>query len=424
MNVEIPLLRESSVFASRLMRANRSFSESSYENSRRCNWSYKYGDAFYRRESELFLADPDSYLAGRAPEPSDIEDIFAQRLTAKQVVIATVKVAAHWLFAALGARADRKIKSDCIRTYRKGYVDDIELVFDPEEPSVVRAIYPFPLNVRRQLRYIQSLRRSRRRFKLAGYPYLPRDVLRFLVRRDIRSLMHLESRSQIRHAAQVIALGVKAVQVSDEFDIGSLDFSRRLGRSPIELRNSAHGVGKYLPVHAYPSFETVTKKQQTYYRALLSCRYSLRRLNDRPEGTPVRTTARDATRLVFLSQCSKTVSNIVVEAEHRVTRRLADALASTNVELLYKRHPLSTSSQAPEGFRLLEQLANVNGLPGTTFVSFFSTCQVDPAFKGRKVLLRERLIYPEIAFDESEEIVDTEGLIRLMQATAMAKVTL
>jgi hypothetical protein len=38
------------------------------------------------------------------------------------------------------------------------------------------------------------------------------------------------------------------------------------------------------------------------------------------------------------------------------------------------------------------------------------------------VLLRERLIYPEIVFDESEEIVDTEGLVRMMQAAAMAEV--
>jgi hypothetical protein len=422
MTIEIPLLRESSVFAARLMKANRHFSESTYENGRRCNWSYKYGDAFYRRESELFLADPDSYLAGRVPEPSDIEDVYAQRLKPKQFVIATVKVAAHWLFAALGARADRKIKSDCIRTYRKGYVDDIELVFDPEEPSVVRAIYPFPLNLRRQLRYIWSLHRSRRRFKLAGYPYLVRDVVRLWVRRDVRSLMRLESRSQIRHAAQVVALGVKAVQLSEEFDIGSLDFSRRLARSPIDLRNSAHGVGKYLPVHSYPSFDTVTKKQQTYYRALCACCYSLRRLNDRSEGMPAQATGHDAPRLVFLSQCSKGVSGIVSEAEARVTRRLAEALASTNVELLYKRHPNSTSSKAPQGFRLLDGLTDVNGLPGTTFVSFFSTCQVDPAFKGRKVLLREHLIYPEIVFDESEEIVDTEGLVRMMQAAATAEV--
>jgi hypothetical protein len=236
--------------------------------------------------------------------------------------------------------------------------------------------------------------------------------------------MRLESRAQILHAAQVVALGVKAVQVSDEFDIGSLDFSRRLARSPIALRNSAHGVGKYLPVHAYPAFETVTKKQQTYYRALRACRYSLRRLNDRPDEGPPRAAARDTPRLVFLSQSFKGVSDVIAEAEARVTRRLAEALAATNVELLYKRHPNSASSQAPEGFRLLEQLADVNGLPGTTFVSFFSTCQIDPAFKGRKVLLRDRLIHPEIAFDESEEIVDTEGLVRLMgQAAAAAKVT-
>ena len=199
--VEIPLLRESVAFSARLRDATRRFAEPRYQHHRRVNWSYRYDRGFYAREAARFVEAPDAYLSGRLAPDMELADVYALRLSARQTVTTLLKVLAHLAFHALGRFADGAFRRRGIPIYRKCYVDDIELVFDPAEAGVVRAVYPFPINLARQLRYLRWLRRNGLRFKLDGNPYLLGDVVRFVARRDVRSLMRLESRAQIRQAA-------------------------------------------------------------------------------------------------------------------------------------------------------------------------------------------------------------------------------
>ncbi len=414
---EIPLLRESAAFARRLREAARRHSASRYHFHRRVNWSYRHGSTFYEAESRHFRDSPDGYLAGDCNAPPQVEDVYGLRLGARQLMVAVLKVAAHRLFRVLGIAWRRALPGAPATTYRKAYVDDIELVFDPDERGVLRAIYPFPINVRRQLRYLSFVRARGYAYGLAGIPYGMADLLRLVARRDVRSLQQLESRGQLRHALEVARDGFSRVQLSDEFEIGSLDFVRRLNRIGVPVVNSAHGVGMYFPVHAYPRFQVVTSRQAEYYHSVGECIYEHRRLNDRagpvtdgPVGLEHESGA--VSRVVFLSQSFIGVSQIVSRSETEILARVAQAHGGASpVELYYRPHPNCHEPVVPAGFKLLPDLALVNGKPGTVFVSFYSTCQVDPAFKGRKFLLRTQLIHPEIAFDEDEEVIDAAGFI-------------
>lgn len=420
-HIEIPLLRESAAFARRLQQAVRQFDESKYQFHRRVNWSHRYDTTFYELESACFRSDPEAYLSGRQQVAPQVVDVYHRQLGLKQVANVLMKVGAHWLFQLLGRFCIRNVRLSGTDVYRKGYVDDIELVFDPEQQGVVRAIYPFPINLRRQLRYLRFLRAKGYCFKLAGNPYSLVDLARFIVKRDVRSLQRLESRAQIRHAHEVIRLGVKTVQLSDEFDIGSLDFTRTLARLSVYVTNSAHGVGKYFPVHAYQEFHVVTERQMEYYYATRACRYSLRTLNEKAPaiaaGTAMVGVLKPSTvSFVFLSQSFAGVGEVIIENEARVIKRLcAEFASSPDVRLFYRPHPNRHQPVAPEGFEILSRLEAVNGQPGTIFASFFSTCQIDPAFKGRKLLLRGELIFPEIAFDRHEEIVTISELLELLR---------
>lgn len=415
---EIPLLRESAAFAARLIDAAGRFSEPRYHFHRRVNWSYRYGERFYAREAGCFTATPDAYLSGQATQAPELEDVYARALRPRQVAVVLLKVLAHWLFQLLGHAAGHRLRAQGVQTYRKCYVDDIELVFNPAQAGVVRAVYPFPINLRRQLAYLAYLRREHLRFKLAGNPYLASDLLRFIARRDVRSLMRMESRAQLLHARHVAGLGVRAVQLSDEFDIGSLDFTRCLARWPVRVVNSAHGVGKYFPVHAYQEFHVLTLKQQHYYLGVRDCRYALRRLNERSRA-PSRSgdasghvPEHDGVHLVFLSQTFAGLADIIANNEAVAVTRLRNEFEGVNgIRLLYKPHPNRRQPGPPAAFELLANLEDVNNRAGTIFVSFFSTCQIDPAFKGLKLLLRGELIYPGIAFDDDEPILDLNGLV-------------
>lgn len=408
--LKTPFLISSAVYVARLSRAALPLGGQKYAARRRINWSHRYAAAFYQAEEIKFETDPAAYLAdcGNSPVPP-LEDVYAQRLSLKQLTVTTIKVLLHWLFCAFGASRLRKAARAGATTFRKAYVDDIELVFDPEAPRMVRGVFPFPLSASRQWRYIRSARQQRRPFALCGNRYGLSDFLHVLLHRRIDAVMRMESRAQLRTANHLARLGFRHVELSDEFDLGSLDFCRRLHRLGIGVVNSAHGVGMYLPWHAYPEFRVLTQRQVTYYQAVFPCQYELRRLNKRG-GSADPAGALPGLDLVWLSQVLSRDLGLVATSEAKHVALLAESFAGNpKIRLWYKPHP-NNLRDAPAGFRRLDRVERVNGLPGTIYLSFYSTCQIDPSFDGEKLLVRAPLIHPEIVFDESETIVEWPAL--------------
>lgn len=421
--MDIPLLKESVAYSARLARAARARSEHSYAMHRRINWSHRYADGFYASEAAAFIADSDAYIADALDTVSPLEDVYRMRLTGAMLRAVALKTVAHWLFAMAGKAQGWLPWAFRASVYRKCYVDDIELVFDPEAADTLRAIYPFPLSLKRQLRYLRRLLHERRRFRLAGHGYMIRDVLHVLARRDIRSVMRLEARAQLRHARAIARGGYRRIEMSDEFNLGSLEFARMLRRAGVSHINRAHGVGKYLPVHAYEHFTTLTDLQEDFYIAVLPCRYERNLLNDAAplRGLPA-SEAGGKISLVVLSQTFPGLEGAVRDQELNIVHRLASEFADEPmVELHFKPHPTQGLRPPPPGFRALTNLGDVNGRSGTVFVSQFSTCQIDPTFKGRKYLVRGGLVHPEIAFDKNQPILDLDGLVAEIRALAAAR---
>jgi hypothetical protein len=416
---EILMLRQSRVFVRRLACATRKHGDTRYHLNRRINWYHRYAANFYQREAALFTADVDAYIGDRCPVEPLVDQLEARTLGRRTVLVTLVKVLMHWLFLLLGMLVLPVRSGASLTVYRKAYVDDIELVFDVEQPSVLRAVYPFPVSMRRQMRYLGHLRRRGYPWQLVGNPYDLIDLLRFIRRRDLRSLQRLESRAQIRGARSVVRAGFHTVQLSDEFDLGSLDFCRTLRRYGLHVVNSAHGVGKYLPVHAYQEFRVLTDRQREYYLATGDCRYSRRLLNGRAPrvssgGSSLVLVDDLAINFVFLSgQTTLGIGeSLLVSNEAAAFRRLgAEFDSSTGVRLLYRPHPNNHNPAPPSGFELLTVLEPVNGRPNTIFVSYNSTCQIDPAFQGRKILIRGHFMCPETWFDTSEEMMDLDQLV-------------
>lgn len=419
--LDVPLYKESAAFVRRLEDAVRAYGESKHRWSRRTNWSYRYAADFHLKEAHLFSQDPDRYLSGiEGPRPT-VEDVFLLPVNGSTLIKTLMKVAAHWLFSLLGALlCFRRNHHAEAHIYRKCYVDDIETVFDPDENGVHRFVFPFPLNAKRQWRYIQSLRRRSAPFTLAGYPYGIRDLICFLIKRDTRSLERLESRAQIRLGRTVRRqANWQTIQLSDEFDICSLDFVGALRRPGIRIVNSAHGVGKYFPVHAYDEFWILTRKQEGYYHALRSCSYVLGRLlPSQPSLAAPRGQQSTPSKLqfVFVSQTSGRTGAYLDRCEREVLARLIEEFAGSNsIELLFKPHPNRVIPLRLPGFQVLESLAALGSPETTIFVSFFSTSHVDPAFQGIKLLLSYGLIRPGICFDDTDGIVTLDELIQAVR---------
>jgi hypothetical protein len=203
---------------------------------------------------------------------------------------------------------------------------------------------------------------------------------------------------------------VRTIQLSDEYDLGSLDFVRYLDRKEIRVVNSAHGIGKYLPFHSYRQFEIISERQREYYHPIRPCTYTFRRLNDLTPVSHLRP-ADGVANIVLLGQASEG-EDFIGENEIRILDILGKNFAGrTDTRLFYKPHPRRKVPLASPGLQRVQDVGQVNGQPGTLFMSMFSTCQIDPNFKGTKILVETETIRPEIYFDATETIVHMDRLM-------------
>jgi hypothetical protein len=420
--VDAPLLKESKAFVRRLETALARFNESRHRTARRLNWSYRYASGFYVKEAELFASDPDRYLDGGLEPVSTVEDVFPVTVGLKKILETLLKVCVHWIFHLVGLVTGPFFPHRQARIFRKCYVDDVENVFDPDERDVVRFIFPFPLGMRRQLKYIAFLVRGGYRFRIAGYPYGIVDLLRFLRRRDVGSLERLEARAQVRLGLTIRRQpNWEKIQLSDEFDICSLDFVGALRRPGLKVINSAHGVGKYFPVHAYDEFHVLMQKQIDYYKGLWPCRYMITSLLSSQKtdmNAPVQPAAASGDiQFVFVSQTSASAGDYLDRCETEVLGALAERFGATaGIDLYIKSHPNRAKPLDLAGFKNLGSLSDLRSPDRTIFVSFYSTSHIDPAFKGTRLLLSYGLIRPGIAFDDDGSIVDLDRLVRILES--------
>lgn len=414
-----PLITESIAYVRRLEQGALVYGESRYRLARRVNWSHRYATEFVERESDLFKQDPDAYLRiPTSPEPV-VEDVFARKVATSKVLEMVLKVAAHWAFAFLGFFLRLFERGGPILIYRKCYVDDVEAIFDPLEPGVLRAIFPFPLSAPRQLRYIRSLARAGHRFRLYGYPYSLGDMARFLVRRDIRSLERLERRAQIRLGRSVRRMAeLKQIQLSDEFDVCSIDFVGAARRPGLLTTNRAHGSGKYYPFHGYDEFYILTQRQKQYYRAVRPCRY-IGGGFDSHQGSGSRgdqQLPKNRVLFVFVSQTSSRAGAYLEQYEEEVLDGLSREFKDVDgIELTIKPHPNRTAELRAPGFRTLSNLSEIKETDDAIFVCFCSTSYLDKAFRGERYLLQYDILRPQICYDNEADVFTMDTLVAYLR---------
>lgn len=419
--MEVPLLRESQAFADRLSEAVDSFGENIYHRNRRINWSYRYCEEFYAAEAALFCRNPAEYIKKSVDVPPQISDVFSKSISLRQLISVCFKVFAHWAFLTIGKIINNGRRND-LYIYRKCYVDDIELAFDPSADGVLRAVFPFPLSAARQWQYCRYLRRQALPFRLDGNHYALCDLVALLRQRDVRALMRLESRAEIRNARKLLLERFSRVELSDEFNIGSLDFCRILSRGGIPIVNSAHGIGKYFPVHRYRKFNVLNSKQKNYYQAEGVCIYNYFRLHtiyginaDLENKNDSKISG--SINLIFLSQAIDGGNPIISNEENKLLNHITSiADKYDNLILSYKPHPNSKSRLNTNGWKIINDINDINILSNKILFSFFSTCHIDDRFHGRKYLIQTEIIRPEIAYDDEGDILnifDIENLLKI-----------
>ncbi len=409
-SIYIPLFNESLSYAKKIDLMVRRFNYSKLNHKKLVNLIHRYDTRFYEAQKAVFLNNSSGYANLPIEVSNDHPNLLKQKVSSKAIVRLLVKAFAHTLFRLLGFMQLLFIDKDSIKIIRKSYVDDVEGLFDLDE-NVVRFVYPFPLNLQRQYRYIKYLRENNIRYVFIGLPYNLQDYYKLLVNGNYLHFQRLELRAHLRDALALKNFrGLELVQCAEEYDIGSLVYSLALKRRGIVVYNRAHGVGKYLPYHYYAKFNILTQAQEIYYGCFNRGDHRI---------TPIKKSSLNVINygnrrvICLLGQASASAPDILLSEEIRMLEILnVMAEKHQKVVFVYKKHPNNSGGMLNQ-FDKIKFIGNVlvGGEPNNVLqMSLYSTCQIDTNFIGEKVLIETDLIKPQLVYLNFEKIVNILAL--------------
>lgn len=180
----------------------------------------------------------------------------------KQALVFSAKVVAHRVFRLFRRSTYKRPK------VTRAWVEVSETLFPDMFRDSHTLIYPFPMNLRRQLKFIFQAFRNSEAVSLEGIPYSLSGLLLPIFPRSkrLKAMIGYECDAYSRHALDLERGGAKQVQTSDEFEAGAVALYSRTRDLGIGSLNSAHGVGNYGPFQAYTNFAVLNTRQSDFYR--------------------------------------------------------------------------------------------------------------------------------------------------------------
>lgn len=414
--MSIPIFHQSRAYSVKVDKKIKLLGMPGYAHKRLVNLIVKYDKKYYLEEEKIFLQCPDEYLceigtlgnvnSGFSREKFGVGFLFRQ----------LAKVASHFVFRGIGKvqlvlAAKPTSHFECVR---KCYVEDVEALFD-DDCQVLRLIYPFPLSLKRQLAYFAYLKRNNMAFRLAGLPYRLGDIIRLVRYRNYRSLQRMEAKAQLMHAIEhKVGAGITQVQCSEEYDFGSIYYSRYISRMGVSVHNVAHGVAKYLPYHSYTRFDVLTDSQKDFYEYFNNLKCCKRLLK---KGSQ-KTIKVSRPSLVYLGQFSRNSPRIIEKYEKDILGVIGKVAKDfPGVDVYYKKHPNNESFAKGDcvDVKTIDAIVCAEFTDTIIQFSLYSTCQIDPNFMGYKFLVETPFVKPQILFGDTEPIVKIQDLYEFLR---------
>lgn len=326
------------------------------------------------------------------------------------------KVFANWMFLALGAIHRWIVPPRKQDEVLRSWVDVSIELFPEESRRALILVYPFGINLMRQLRYLGWLRCGKYAYTLAAYPYSPRLLLRWLWCGSDLDLAQLEIDAACGHAAWILRrFRPMRVFTTDEFEPASFVLNEALMRSGVEVVNKAHGVGKYSPYVAYSQMWLFNEAQREFYRHFnpgQSFRLYPRRAPDWPLAA--------VETLVLVDQlCEETTA--IHSFQQSIARTLRRVGPELGFHVAMKLHPNSSLPESTEddGFR---RTRTGGWAPGTAlFLTAYSTAYLSFESRGPTWLVENAQFDPRLVFGSEARVVHLDALEEFLRDIAAQK---
>lgn len=335
--------------------------------------------------------------------------------TRKQAVVFACKVFLHRLFRVFGGR---HVKNFAVT---RAWVEVSEALYpDAFEKSHV-LIYPFSLNLLRQVKFALRAFRIGRNVSFAGIPYSLRGLLLpfFSPHLRFQQMIRFETEAYVQHAREFIQAKVKVVRTSDEFEIAAVALYEMLSRDGIVSTNTAHGVGNYGPFQAYSKFAVLNESQADFYR-LRNAGLSFEvhsQTNTRHVSVSDETASAASLASVTLVHIHQNFVDLGLAFEERIQRELIERLKLIaevcQIRMTIKAHPNLNERHMSDlrdstGVVVVKQLPSELTRP--IFLTLNSTAYFDFRKLGPVLFFRTNTLNPSVYFGNEIETVNETSL--------------
>lgn len=338
-------------------------------------------------------------LIYRSDAKCEANEILKENVRAKKIFSIILKFFIHKLF-----RIHYKVKNkNKVEQLIKTWVELNYLTYEDRVGNVSKSlclVLPFPLSVSRQLKYVLMLRKLRVRYCLYGLGYSMRDLITFLLKRDMLSLFQLEYNANGKSASEFLKCKkLKEILVMDDVDPFSCVVNKYLSLNKIRVECTLHGVGTYAPFYFADIVNVFNEAQSEYYKRfrpnlITNTLYEPKKL-DLPIGFD---------NIVFYSGLSVTTGDLNRIVEERVLGLLADLCNKYSVDIRVKLHP-NFKGVYNSSVKKFDGLINDNTLNVSLYSTSYYTVKV-----GKSILIETKEIPTMALFGTGESIICESNL--------------
>lgn len=320
----------------------------------------------------------------------------------KLVIRYFFKIVINKLFFIFNRKISAKILirswvEDCLDLYREEINDNKEVLF---------LVYPFSINIKRQLDFIKILKLNNYKYNFIGVDYSWIDYFSWIIKRDNIYLAILEKNAYLKHAKFLYNnYNFEELFTTDEFENSSFVFHNYLRNRKKFTVNKAHGISKYCPYVSYDLFYVFNEAQKTfYYEFNKNIKYIISNKN-------IKKRLFKAEKIVFVSQLSNNhVSEFIKKEEEQILKELE----KLNKTIYIKIHPNSKIEEKQNG-NFIYFKYNMNYLNEAIILTLYSTTYYTLSKYGYCYLVETRDNKPQILFGNNASIIKLEEVLEFLK---------
>lgn len=291
-----------------------------------------------------------------------------------------------------------KIKQESIV---KSWVEVSEKIYRKEIPDAQVLIYPFPIKIYRQLKYILTKIKKSEKFGFMGIPYQISPILKAFSTKNLDyHVTAFEYVGAIRHADYYIKNSkVKKIFTTEEFEAGSYAFSKKLVQNQIHITNTCHGLSVYSPFVSYSKFVLFNRKQQDLY-SVFNGFMDFKLMH---AGTQKKENIK-ASKFIFIDQGK--LKNFGLHYEANLRERVLSILNKVGekegTRIHIKSHPNTKRGEIKRlqaKYRFLPIIKDLEQLDeDIVFITLYSTAYYDFGKLGSFLFIKDDLFDPTLFF--------------------------